>query len=334
MYYYYSNSYQLIYSNKYNFFNLYYKVLNKPIILIFIIFINIIILLILLKDRFNNYITIKKPLVIILLSLLIIIPAFMFKEYPKDLRKRHIKRGGFFRIYKRNNYVKLDERDWTLPNNGFRFLISRSGRIKLPAPLKHGDVVLFKMIPNLNKNEQGFLKLYIGNQLIDKFKLINKKHIYNFNLKFNPKEKRNIKIIVNGLINKSKKFYAKIFEGRIIYQEQNESIKGYLDLVIVDKGKITASGWCIDDHNIESIKLYCADRKKLTYYLGEVKRTINRPDVDAVFVLYPELNKVGYLFSADLPNILTKTRKIKCWVEILSSDMGRKKSRIVNVKIK
>jgi hypothetical protein len=190
----------------------------------------------------------------------------------------------------------------------------------LPAPLRAGDCLLLKI--QLPDDDAGGTRLLLssGEESIGSLSLRAGRRIYRLEFREIPSRPRRMELEVAGPAAESVRFC----EGRIIYREFNRPVRQYLDWVKLEGDEIVASGWALDDRPLRSVRLAARiDGGDEPLFLGEAVRRPGsfrlRPDLEAVFVLTPELDRAVTEFRFPVPERL-KGAAWTCRMETVSED--------------
>lgn len=330
----YMNDFASVYANKGNLFLLNKLLLGRKgsLVLLVMVFFGLIYLL--RKKSLENPVSFHRIFRISAVLVIFIVPFFLFRSNPEYLRHRHIGREGFFSMWNLNNWVKLDGKTWGLPDNQRRPLNANRAKIKLPAPLMEGDTLLLKVAPADEAAPNGILKVSLGEDTLATWKIGEGRKIYQCQLKKDTKEKRILTIEVQA--ERPGSPILMFYEGRIIYRDQNQGIKENLGWVKIENGQIGAAGWCLDDFGIKLVRLFYSSGEKESVLIGDIPRLPRsmdeRPDIERIFVLYPELDLASYKGYFPLKEEMLGIDELKFWVEVTSNDGEIKKSRIIQKK--
>lgn len=331
----YMNDFPSLYAKKGNLFALYKLLLGRfgSLVLLVLVFLG----LILMMRRGNAGSSISSHRVIRMVVVIVIFlsPLVLFRANPEYQRHRHMGKEGFFSLWNLNNWVKLEGSDWGLPENKHRFLNSKGTMIRLPAPLMEGDSIFFKFEPIAESSPSAIMNVFLGQERIAAWPIKEGKQIYLCRLLRDVDEKRNLTLEVQT--ENSDPPYLMFYEGRIIYRDQNQGIKENLDWVKVEDGRIGAAGWCLDDFGIASVNLYFGSEEEriLVGSIPRMPRSMEeRPDIEWIFVLYPELDLASYKGYFPLTEEMTESEELEFWVEVISNDGEIKKSSGYSVRMK
>lgn len=327
----YMTDFASFYANKGSLYSLYKLLLGRvgSLVLLVLVFFGLIYLM--RKKNTENPVSSHSIFRMSAVLVICIVPFFLFRPKPEYLRYRHMGKEGFFSMWNLNSGVKLDGKTWGLPDNQRRPLNSKRAKIELPAPLMEGDTLLLKAAPAAAPN--GIMKVFLGEETLATWKIGKGKQIYQCKLQKDTKEKRILTIDVQT--EHKGPPYLMVYEGRIIYRDQKQGIKENLDWVKVEDGQIGAAGWCLDDFGIESVRLFYSSREKKRVLVGFIPRMPQsmeeRPDIERIFILYPELDLASFKGYFPLKEEMLGTSKLDFWVEVTSNDGEVKKSRVISI---
>lgn len=332
----YLKDFSTLYANRENFVLLYNVLLGKmgSILLFSMIFLFLIVLM--WKKESTGHVLPQNVFILVTMVVVFILPSFLFRPNPQYQRHRHIGREGFFYLWSLNDLVQLKGEDWGMPANKSRLLYSKETELQLPAPLQNGDVIFFKIAPVNEGKQKVIFSVYAGEVFLGSRAIEEGKKIYQFELPKNPETKELLRLEVQT--ERSMPPYLRFFEGRVIYNEQNQPIKTYLDLVKIENDRIEVSGWCLDDHGISDVKLFFTSLGiEEPVFIGDIPRLpqsmAKRADVDHIFVLYPELDIASFKGYFPLTAKMSSSESLQFWVEVTSNDGEIRKSRIISLSL-
>ena len=277
------------------------------LLIFFVVFLTLVNLIKLEKGRQN--LAGRSPLIILVFAALFILPAFLFRPSAEHDRQRFYDKRGFFLMYSLTPYVRLTGQHWGLPENMARPMLSSSATIDLPAPVTQGDILQFKISPLLQEGEQQrIMKIYLGEKSIGQISLSKGKKVVKFPVLKSMANERKITVKFEGGNTGSPS--ALFHEGRLVFREWDDPPFGHIDLppdksVLGSEG-IIIEGWALDDRGVEKVIIKrepLPDEKELLLdddgliTLGEAEfQSGTRPDVEAVFILYPAIDRAGWVF--------------------------------------
>jgi len=326
------SDYPSLYFHRDSFFGLHSFLLKRPVPLLSIALMTFLLIWFFNKSSKTGQLTWRKKSFIAFFLLAALIPRFIFTSDSSFLRKKHFLRDGFFAIYTMNPFVRLAAKEWALPEGGGRLLLTSEAGITLPAPLQEGDRIFFKLKPLFPPAGTDTMTVFTGAELVGETALKEGMRIYEFPLKFNPRQPRNIRIKIKT--ERKNPPYALIQEGRILYGEKNRRILEGIYGLDIRQDDIILEGWCLDDHRITYIGLYAAEPSHPpAVFLGKARRNPNtlteHPDLDSTFVLYPELESAAFECRVPIPESL-RGKTVDFWVKYVSEDGEEKKSRVIS----
>ena len=259
------------------------------------------------KERY--VFTWRKPLIIFLILGCFIFPVIFLKPNSPWLRERFRTKKGFFLMYSTTSYVHLSGKYWGFPENMGRPLLSSRGIIKLPAPLEKGDILLFKLTALYSEEVRRVsMNVFLGQESVGRAAIERGTHIYSFPLTHEVKENRKLSIEFKGPRNKTPSII--FHEGRIVFKEEHEPPFGYVDLppdnYVLDSDKVIIEGWALDDRGVKKVlikreslpgdKVQRIDKDGLITLGQGIFQEGKRPDVEKIYILYPDILKSGWIF--------------------------------------
>lgn len=246
-------------------------------------------------------------------------PLVAFRPDSAWLRQRFIDKKGFFLMYSQTPYVRLASRFWGDPENGGRPLRSVSGEIELPAPLKKGDLLLFKlMLPAAASGPGSRFEIYCGEKLLGTNQLNPTQVVYSFPVEIETGADRLLLSFPDAETTSSAAFFQ---EGRLIFKERDEPPFGRIDDppqgAVLDSDRLIFGGWALDDRGVEKIilkrkpdsgekEVVVDDDGLITLGEAEFKKG-TRPDIESVYVLYPFIDRAGWRFTLERRMLPDKT---------------------------
>jgi hypothetical protein len=288
-----------------------YLLANWPALLFFSIV--LLILLVLIKpEKRDDKIARRSLSFILLFAILFILPAFIFRSSPARDRQRFQDKRGFFLMYSLTPYVRLPGHYWGLPENRARPMIFSSAVIELPAPISKGDILQFKLTPLLQKGETGrIMNVYLGQEAIGRIALRKGQQICQFQVPESNPNQRFISIkFATEKVNSPSALFQ---EGRVVFHEWNDPPFGNVDLPadnsVLESQGVAIEGWALDDRGVEKVlikreplpeeKTSSLDEDGLMTLGSAEFRAGTRPDVEKIFVLYPAIDRSGWIFWLD-----------------------------------
>jgi hypothetical protein len=302
-----------------SFFKLYGHLLGNSIAWFLIIVFFLIIFFILREKRQKKNVFWRSPIVILGMTALFVLPVFFLKSDSEWIRERFKNKKGFFLMYSLNSYVRLPSKYWGFPEKQARPLLTSSAEICLPAPLKKGDLLLFKITPLEPAEKKGTtgenqvtLTLYADGQPLGNKSLGPGIQICRFEAGERAADSRMLTVKFDGAGDRSP--LALFHEGRVIFREACEPPFGHVDIppdkpAILDSQSMVFAGWALDDRGVEDVLIKReilpeevnpdADENGLIT-LGRAEFEVaTRPDVENIFVLYPSLFRAGWRFQLE-----------------------------------
>jgi len=264
--------------------------------------------------KLANPIKLEQPAILALILLLLFLPPLIFKRNPEWDRQRFREREGFFLLYTLTPLVKIYGKEWSLPVNLGRFLVKKNVRVVLPSPLRKGDALLFKITFSGKEKEIAIMEIWTEKVLQGRQRLNAGKNIYFFPLNQETWEVREfrVKIDYGGPARD-----ILIHEARVIFREQSKPPFGHIDFPgedeVLASDDVWLEGWALDDWGIDRVEIRAS---VLTNYNARVGLTSiqkneeivlakaeflrgNRPDVEKIFVLYPDILRCGWKAKID-----------------------------------
>jgi len=328
----YMTDFASFYANKGSLYSLYKLLLGRVGSLVLLILVFFCLIFMMRKKNTENPVSFHRIFRMSAVLMIFLVPFFLFRPKSEYLRYRHMGQEGFFSMWNLTSWVKLDGKIWGLPDNQHRPLNSKRAKIKLPAPLMEEDTLLFKAAPAAEAPPYGIMKVSLGEETLATWEMGRGRQIYRCQLQKNTKERRILTIEVQAEYPGPP--FLMFYEGRIIYRDQNQGIKENLDWVKVENNQIGAAGWCLDDFGIKSVKLFFCSEGKESVLIGAIPRMPRsmeeRPDIESIFVLYPELDLASYKGYFPLKEEMFNSAKLDFWVEVTSNDGEIKKSRVLS----
>jgi hypothetical protein len=190
-----------------------------------------------------------------------------------------------------------------------RPLLSSRGIIKLPSPLIKGDILLFKLTALYSEEvSRVSMNVILGQESVGRAAIERGTHIYSFPLTHEVKENRKLSIEFKEPRNNAPSII--FHEGRIIFKEEHEPPFGHVDLppdnYVLDSDKVAIEGWALDDRGVKKVlikreslpgdKVQRIDKDGLITLGQGVFQEGKRPDVEKVYILYPDILKAGWIF--------------------------------------
>ncbi len=330
----YMTDFASFYANKGSLYSLYKLLLGRVGSLVLLVLVSFCLIFMMRKRNAQDRISFHGVFRTTAVLMIFIVPFFLIRPSPEYLRYRHMGKEGFFSMWNLTSWVKLAGKTWGLPDNKCRPLNSKRAKIKLPAPLMEGDTLLLKIAPADEAPPNDIMKVSLGEDTLATWKIGEGKQIYQCRLQKDTKEKRILSIEVQT--EHPGPPYLMFYEGRIIYRDQKQGIKENLDWVKVENGQIGAAGWCLDDFGIKSVGLFYSSGEKKRVLVGFIPRMSQsmeeRPDIERIFILYPELDLASFKGYFPLKEDMFGTPKLDFWVEVTSKDGEVKKSRVISIR--
>jgi len=297
-----------------SFFKLYGGFLNSIMAWFLIILFALVIFFILRPNKQKQKIVFwRHPVVVSVMMVLFILPVLVLKENPEWKRERFKNKQGFFLMYSLSSYVRLPSQYWGFPEKQSRPLLTSPAEIILPTPLKKGDMLLFKITPLESKgSNQAVLTLNADRHSLGKKLLKPGRQIYRFEVNENASGLKSLTVKIDGTGEGSP--LALFHEGKMIFQESDEPPFGYVDvpsdeITVLDSQSLIIAGWALDDRGVsdvliqreilpreESLKV---DKKGLITLGRAVFEEGTRPDMEKIFVLYPDILRAGWNYQLD-----------------------------------
>lgn len=300
-------------------FKLYGHLLGNAIAWFLIIILFLIIFFVFKENGEKKTVFWRNPIVILCMTALFVLPAFFLKPDSEWKRERFKNKKGFFLMYSLNSYVRLPSEYWGFPEKQARPLLTSPAEIFLPAPLKKGDLLLFKITPLEPAGENGTagenrvaMALYADGVLLGEKSLKPGIRIYRFEAGERAAGSGMLTVKFDGAGDRSP--LALFHEGRVIFREVNDPPFGHVDIpsdktVILDSQSIVFAGWALDDRGVENVLI------KREILPGEINPESDdegliilgraefeegtRPDVESIYVLYPSLFRTGWRFQLE-----------------------------------
>jgi len=310
--YYFLAHYGKFYSVRDSFLGLYKYLLVSWAALLFCSVVFLILLLLAKPEKESQELGRRSPLAILFFAALFILPVFFFRASPEHDRQRFYDKRGFFLMYSLTPHVRLTGHYWGLPENMARPMLFSSAVIELPAPIAKGDILQFKLTPLLQEGErQRVMNVYFGGESIGRTALGKGKQVCQFQVPQSRPNQRKITVAFEGGSIGSPS--ALFHEGRVVFHERDDPPFGQVDLppdksVLGSEG-IAVEGWALDDRGVRKVLIKrepLPDEKEPLLdedgliTLGEAEfQSGTRPDVEATFVLYPAIDRAGWVFQLD-----------------------------------
>jgi xanthosine utilization system XapX-like protein len=304
--------YPVFYAVRDSFFGLYkYLLANRLALLVFSVAFLILLSLIKIEKEAATWAR-HSPLFIIGCAVLFFLPAFVFRSSPERDRQRFQDRRGFFLMYSLTPLVRLPGHYWGFPENMARPMLFSSANIELPAPVLEDDILQFKLTPLSREGEtSGIMSVYLGRESIGRLALRKGTQICQFRV---PRSLPAQRLITIRLENEKVHSPAALFhEGRVVFQEWDEPPFGHVDLppdkYVLGSEGVVVEGWALDDRGVDKViikreplpeeKTFPRDEDGLITLGNAAFRSGTRPDVEKVFVLYPAIDRAGWVFWLD-----------------------------------
>ncbi|MDH7513937.1 MAG: hypothetical protein QHH14_13400 [Clostridiales bacterium] len=340
LFYHFLTHYAKFYSVRDSFAGLYkFLLINWPALLIFsIVFLTL--LLLAKPDKESQELQRRSPLAIMFFGVLFILPAFLFRGSPEHDRQRFYDKRGFFLMHSLTPYVRLTGEHWGLPENMARPMLFSSAAIELPAPLEQGDILQFKLTPVLQQEEnQRIMTVYLGEESIGWLTLGKGKQVVELPVPQSKQGQRKITITFEG--KKIGSPSALFHEGRVVFRECDDPPFGHIDLPpeksVLGSGGIAVEGWALDDRRVRKVLIKrepLPDEKEPLLddddliTLGEAEfQSGTRPDVETVFVLYPAIDRAGWVFRLD-QRLLPECAGRSIFIQAIAYDGRGQRSQI------
>ncbi|MCX7973836.1 MAG: hypothetical protein N3B16_04975 [Candidatus Aminicenantes bacterium] len=288
------------------------------------------------KEENKYLIKYQHPRVFTLIICLLLIPPLIFKGDPEWDRQRFKERQGFFLLYSPTPLIKIYGQEWLLPQDLGRQLVKKKAKIILPSPVRKGDIILFKITGSQKlTNEVAMIELWTDNIFQGSQRINPGKGIYLFPIIKETEDSRKIRIRINYQGQLSDFVFH---EGKITFREQSRLPMGQVDLPKKDKiltsNEVWIEGWALDDWGIDRVEVRgkglpkYEDKVNLDFLetsgeinLGEAEFLWNkRPDVEKVYVLYPDILRCGWKFRISRALLPKETRNMPLLIRVIAWD--------------
>ena len=333
MFHLFTRDFRLFYRVHDSFFKLYGHLLKNKIAWFLIIIFFLLVFFVLKEKRQKKLVFWRNPIVILVIVALFVFPAFILKADPEWERERFKNKKGFFLMYNLNSYVRLPSGYWGFPEKQTRPLLTSPAEILLPAALKKGDLLLFKITPLEPAGEnQITLALFADGKPLGKKSLKPGIQICSFEAGEGLEGSKILTLKLNGAGDSSPK--ALFHEAKVIFREINEPPFGHVDIppskiTVLDSQSMVFAGWALDDRGVEEVLIKRellpgevnpeADDKGLIV-LGRAEfQEGTRPDVERIFVLYPSIFRAGWGFKLERP-IFPRCQDTAYKIHVFASD--------------
>ena len=287
----------------------------------------------------------QAPPVMVLIVALLVIPVLVFRRDAEWDRQRFRERQGFFLFYSPTPLVKLYGNNWSLPEDMGRRLLTPEAKIILPAGIRKGDGLLWKISgPPPIGTSQLELEIYAHGRLIGRQEIKSGRRVYSFMIEKEIPDSCRLSL---RIVNFEKGEVIIFHEGKIIFQEGKKPPFGNIDLPPekeVEAGdEVGLEGWALDDWGVVAVEIRGQllstpaekgkkeDRKNEgSFFLMDEEKKLdlgqaefiegNRPDVERVFVLYPDILRSGWKAVVRREALPEKDRSRPLLVEVWARD--------------
>lgn len=245
----------------------------------------------------------RKPMVIALFGLAAIGPAVLIKRSEAWERQRFLPKRGFFLMYGHAPYADLRGRWWGWPDGQKRAMRGGVARLRLPAPLGRGDLLLFRLIPRFPAAVEAWLEVRAGAEFLGRARLEAGDRIYSFPVSKDFRSPKSLMIKIEADGAESPPGPVHFIEGRVVLREVESPPFGRIDVPDEDhlsaEGRAVIEGWALADRGIARVFAAVgpedAPLAEAEFFEG------TRPDVERVYVLYPGLKRSAWRMTIDRP---------------------------------
>jgi len=259
----------------------------------------------------------RKPVIAGLCVLAIVLPAVVIKGSSSWERRRFLPKRGFFLMYSPTPYVDLKGRWWGRPDGQKRAMLGSEARLGLPAPLEKGDLLLFRLNPNIPGGGEAQLEVEAGGEVLGRATLENGDRIYSFPVEKEPGPAKSLSLEIAAGVAEIPREAAHFTEGRLILHEADNPPFGKIDLPrendLSAAEQAVFEGWALADRGIARI-FAAADPDggpiaEAEFFEG------TRPDVERIYVLYPGIKRAAWKIAIDRPKApADEGRLLRLWI--------------------
>ena len=259
----------------------------------------------------------RKPIWAGIFCFAAMIPAAAIKSSPSWERQRFLPKRGFFLMYSHTPYVDLGGRWWGWPDGKKRAMIGREAPLRLPAPLQEGDLLLFRVSPNFRTGGEADLEIWAGGETIGKAQLLDGDRIYSFVVDKAYEASKRLMIKIAAGEAEIPRETAHFLEGRVILKEADNPPFGKIDAPrdesLSAEGHAVLEGWALADRSV--VRVYAARSPEGPAVAEARFLEGTRPDVERVYVLYPELKRAAWRIDLDRSDESADgSRVLRLWV--------------------
>ena len=243
----------------------------------------------------------RKPVLIGLTLAAMIVPAVLFRPAPSWERERFLPKKGFFLMHTLTPFVDLRGREWGWPEDSERALRGEGAAIGLPAPLKKGDSLLFRLRPNFAPDDRTTLEVNLGDEILGRRPVRSGDRIYAFPVEKDFGRRKNLYLKITPPAPVSPGEPSAFFvEGRVLFEGVNDPPFGYIDapkdIRTVVAGPAVLEGWALDDRGLGRVFAFAEPE----IFLAEADLLEGtRPEIGRIFVIYPDIYRTAWKIRID-----------------------------------
>lgn len=280
-------------------------------------------------------VSLQRPILVGVIILILVWPLFIFKYNSEWERQRFKERQGFFLLYSPTPLVKLYGKEWSLSDGNGRRMIGSVATMELSSPLKKGDLILFKISTSSEGKKGGDkLEIYLDHIYLGSQAIKSGKHVYLFPVKKEGNGKRKLEV---RLVRMTEREALIFHEGKIIFGDEDKPPFGHVDLpveaTVVASEKVELAGWALDDRGLSAVEIWGMGKVKADEHLRAQTKEVQekflvkaefeegtRPDVEKVFVLYPDILRSGWRAEISRDIIPMEWQKQPLLIRIIARD--------------
>ena len=279
----------------------------------------------------------QRPVLLGIIILVLISPVLIFRYNSEWERQRFKERQGFFLLYSPTPLVKLYGKEWSLSDGSGRRMTGSVATIELSLPVKEGDAILLKISSSGEGEKEGNeLAIYLGDIYLGSQAIKGGKHVYLFPIEKEGRGERKLELCLKRVAETVDLIFH---EGKIIFGDEDKPPFGHVDLpieaAVVASEKVELAGWALDDRGLSAVEIWGMSKIEADKYMVSQADEIpgklltraefevgTRPDVERVFVLYPDILRSGWRAKISREIIPLEWEKQPLLIRIVARDNG------------